>query len=155
MPRFLPVIDGLHWSAEQEKSVFNAGQLCSSYAVAFEVCSPGDTWRALEISLPCEGQADRGRPTTGYREWKERMGLRKADMSAIERMRISPAGADDCVDAAASAICAVRRWGPMSEKGWLVLYCAPLFHTFCNFHNLVPCSQCNTDSDVQRIDCGP
>jgi hypothetical protein len=43
----------------------------------------------------------------------------------------------------------------MSEKGWLVLCCAPLFHTFCNFHNLVPCSQCNTDSDMQRIDCGP
>lgn len=54
--------------AEQEKSVFDAGRSCSSYTVACEVCCPGDTWRALEISLPCEGQADRGRPTTGYRE---------------------------------------------------------------------------------------
>ena len=63
--------------AEQEKSVFDAGRLCSSYSVACEVSCPGDTWRALEISLPCEGQADRGRPTTGYREFEERMGLRK------------------------------------------------------------------------------
>lgn len=46
-------------------------------APRFEVSCPGDTWRALEISLPCEGQADRGRPTTGYREFEERMGLRK------------------------------------------------------------------------------
>jgi hypothetical protein len=94
MPRFLPVIVGVHWSAEQEKSVFDAGRSCSSYAVACEVCCPGTPgvpWRSLcLVKAKLTGVA----PPPDIENIKSEWGSARADMNAIERMRISPAGAE-------------------------------------------------------------
>lgn len=108
MPRFLPVIVGVHWSAQSRKSLslmLDGGARHTLWpARSAAQGTPGVPWRSL---CPVKAKLTGVAPPPDIENVKSEWGSARADMSAIERMRISPAGAVDCVDAAASAICAV------------------------------------------------